>query len=144
MKAMTLKDKARDARIRREYPPFTLEKYNAVLKEQGNCCGICKVPNNAPVKSGKRKGKPSNNFAVDHCHKTGLVRGLLCMRCNRALGKFEDSVERVQSAAAYVTSPPATTALGKAQITAPGQCGTKVRAKALAKMKQGVYGRTQK
>lgn len=137
MTPLTPKIKARDSRLRKEYG-LSLASYNLILAKQNGCCGICKEKANAPVKSGKRKGKPSNNLAVDHCHKTGLVRGLLCMRCNRALGKFEDSVEKVQNAAAYVTSPPATTALGKPHMTAPGRGGTKVRAKALAKMKQGV------
>lgn len=64
----------------RKYWPHLTEKQAEAEREklavkQGNCCGVCE--------------KPEMSFkmrlAVDHNHKTGLVRGLLCYRCNKFL-----------------------------------------------------------
>lgn len=58
---------------------ITLQDYNRILKFQKGRCGICKC-------------KPSQvkyRFAVDHDHKTGMIRGLLCVSCNHKLGWFE-------------------------------------------------------
>jgi hypothetical protein len=83
-----------------------------------------------PVAPGKKR------LAVDHDHKTGLFRGLLCWQCNRLLGKFRDDNQKVVAAAAYVTNPPATAALGRSHYTAPHRVGTKIRAKALLALAQ--------
>ncbi|MEV0126374.1 endonuclease domain-containing protein [Streptomyces sp. NPDC050703] len=53
-------------------------------------------------------GKEPNDtetFAIDHCHGTGRVRGVLCRQCNTALGAFGDSPERLQRALWYLTRP---------------------------------------
>jgi len=57
---------------------ITVEQYNQMLLAQNNTCKICKNT----CKSGK-------NLAVDHCHTTGKVRGLLCATCNVNLGRIE-------------------------------------------------------
>lgn len=129
-KKYTAKEKAKDARLRREYH-ITLVEYRLILKGQGGCCAICKRPMNFLTKKGTR----TCDFAVDHCHKTGLVRGLLCMECNRALGKWRDVDERVIAAGEYIKSPPSIIALGRRPMTAVGRGGTKVRRLLLAKMK---------
>lgn len=41
-------------------------------------------------------------MAIDHCHKTGQVRGLLCTNCNTAIGLMKDSPERLEAAASYI------------------------------------------
>ena len=76
----------------------TLEWYNAKLKEQNYCCAICKTKENK-VMRGAIEGL---NFAVDHDHTTGKVRGLLCNQCNRALGMFKDSPELIEKAIQYL------------------------------------------
>jgi hypothetical protein len=46
--------------------------------------------------------KPAKRLAVDHCHSTEKIRGLLCMRCNVGLGQFRDSEQLLQKAIAYL------------------------------------------
>jgi hypothetical protein len=68
---------------------ITKEAYMEKVKEQKHACAICK----------KSNGKA---LAVDHCHETGIVRGLLCDPCNTALGLLKESPESMQSALAYL------------------------------------------
>jgi Recombination endonuclease VII len=119
----SLVETAKDARLRREYH-ITLDEYRRVLKFQNGCCAICKRP-----ASGMKLA-----LAVDHCHTTGLVRGLLCMRCNKALGWFQDNIMQLKAAAIYLEKPPVTQVLGRQIISAPGRIGTKIRAKRLQAM----------
>jgi hypothetical protein len=67
----------RKKHFKRKYG-ITVEQYNQMLLTQNNTCKICKNI----CKSGK-------NLAVDHCHATGKVRGLLCATCNVNLGRIE-------------------------------------------------------
>lgn len=62
-------------------------------------CDICNIDMIRPL---KQKGQPLNTVCVDHDHKTGKVRGLLCSRCNKALGFFEDDLDKLQSAKKYL------------------------------------------
>jgi len=67
------------------------EWYILKLGEQEGKCAICKCT------------PRSIRLAVDHNHKTGDVRGLLCSRCNKKLlGSANDSIERLKSAVAYL------------------------------------------
>lgn len=74
----------------------TLEWYRNTLSKQNNVCAICKNPEVAVI-----RGKVVA-MAVDHCHKTGKARGLLCTRCNRGLGLFNDNVDNLKSAIEYL------------------------------------------
>ena len=72
-----------------------LGEYEKLLAGQGGVCYICKRP---PYKV---------RLSVDHDHKTGITRGLLCMRCNRLLGWVRDDANVLESAAEYLKDPPA-------------------------------------
>ncbi len=65
--------------------------YDSILKDQDGVCKICGLVNT--------KGK---RLAVDHDHKTGLVRGLLCGKCNTGLGSYNDNVELLEKAIWYL------------------------------------------
>ncbi len=67
-------------------------------KKQKDKCAIC--GNNETMKHARGT---VNQLAVDHDHVTGKIRGLLCQRCNRALGLLRDDIAVLLSAAAYLT-----------------------------------------
>lgn len=71
---------------------LTVEQYEEMHARQGGVCAIC----GEECSSGR-------SLAVDHDHKTGLVRGLLCTRCNWGLGHFLDDVVRLKAAIAYLS-----------------------------------------
>ena len=73
---------------------ITLDDYNRILKSQNNRCAIC---------NGTETGRiASKYFAVDHCHTTGKVRGLLCNHCNTGIGHMKDDIELLEKAIAYL------------------------------------------
>lgn len=74
---------------------LTPERYDEILLAQGGVCAACGQP-----ETGRNQRGPVS-MAVDHDHDTGQVRGLLCMRCNRALGMLRDSADIVQALADY-------------------------------------------
>lgn len=87
----TAKALARNRALKFKYG-ITQADYERKLAEQGGGCAICE--------SKETRGKHS--FSVDHCHKTGNVRGLLCNNCNRAIGLLSDDLSIVYSAAHYL------------------------------------------
>jgi hypothetical protein len=74
---------AREGHLRRKYG-ITLEDYEATLEAQGGGCKICGDP---PPEGG--------SLHVDHDHVTGKIRGLLCFRCNNAIGDLRDDVDLI-------------------------------------------------
>lgn len=77
---------------------ITINEYESLLEQQGGRCACCGVEENTTLYGHNR----SLNFAVDHCHTTGKVRGLLCNQCNRAIGMLGDTVEGVRRALKYL------------------------------------------
>jgi len=80
---------------------ITPEQYADLFDSQGRCCAICKA-DEPGGKYRKSQNRSDWNWAVDHDHVTGQVRGLLCERCNRALGLFGDDIQILASAARYL------------------------------------------
>lgn len=72
------------------------EQYGEMSAAQDHLCAICREPETTLQKG------TLTSLAVDHCHATGRVRGLLCRACNTALGLFGDSPERLLLAAQYL------------------------------------------
>lgn len=73
--------------------------YEYLMQKQGGVCAICGKPETARLR-GKTK-----RLAIDHCHETGRIRGLLCSMCNRALGCFRNDIDILMKAASYVLDP---------------------------------------
>lgn len=90
-----------DSDLKRIYG-ITIETYENMSEEQGHVCKICKC---AETVIDKRNGK-IRALAVDHCHQSGKVRGLLCTDCNTLLGKAKDNVNVLKSAIDYLSVVP--------------------------------------
>lgn len=72
---------------------ITTAEYNEILTSQGGVCAIC---GGAPDKERWKK------LAIDHNHSTGIVRGLLCSKCNKGIGSLRDNVELLFKAIEYL------------------------------------------
>ena len=69
---------------------ITIQDYDRILASQGGKCAIC------------RGGTSKRHFAVDHNHKNGQIRGLLCARCNTGLARFMDNITNLRRAVRYM------------------------------------------
>lgn len=67
---------------------ISLTEYNQMIALQDGQCGICNMTLSKPT--------------VDHCHKTGKVRKILCYRCNNLLGQARDNTDILHSAISYL------------------------------------------
>ena len=85
-----VKLREREGHLRRKFG-ITLEEYDYLLARQGGVCAICGRPPRDDI-----------SLHVDHDHETGAVRGLLCFRCNNALGDFDDDLVRLRAAVGYL------------------------------------------
>lgn len=88
------KDKAAATKRRRDLKKrygITPEQWDAIFITQGSRCAICKTAD-----AGKRQ------WHTDHCHTSGKVRGILCMRCNALLGYAKDNVTTLYEAITYL------------------------------------------
>ena len=75
---------------------ITIDDYDKLFAAQGGKCKICKG------------GTTKNFLAVDHNHKNGKVRGLLCGSCNGGLARFRDDIARLRAAVRYMKDDGAT------------------------------------
>jgi hypothetical protein len=71
---------------------ITLEEYNKLFEKQKGRCAICH----------RHQSKFKKALHTDHDHKTDIVRGLLCQKCNHAIGLFGDSPTRLIRASRYL------------------------------------------
>lgn len=90
------KEQIRASRLKTAYG-ITLEDFDKMFVEQGGVCAICKLPQTVE----NRKGVVSH-LCVDHCHKTGKVRGLLCNNCNKGIGNLKESKLNLLRAIEYL------------------------------------------
>ncbi len=72
---------------------ITIEQYDELLASQGGCCAIC-----------GREPRPDISLHLDHDHESGQLRGILCFRCNNALGDFDDDLTLLRGAIRYLES----------------------------------------
>ena len=85
------KDYVRAKNLQKNYG-LSLDDVHQMRTRQGNRCPICN----------EELGATHEETAVDHCYRTGLIRGLLHPWCNTGLGHFRDDPERLRRAAAYL------------------------------------------
>ena len=84
-----VKQYRRKAKLKQKYG-ISLNQYEEMKLAQNNKCAICNE---------EHERRPLN---VDHCHTTGKIRGLLCDKCNMALGLLKDSLELIDSLKRYL------------------------------------------
>lgn len=73
---------------------LTIEEYDKMLLVQNNKCGICQLDSHINLKG---------HLYVDHCHKTGAIRGLLCNNCNSAIGLLKEDEKLFAAAVTYLS-----------------------------------------
>lgn len=71
---------------------ISLDEYDEYLKKQKNSCGIC----------GVNVSEMKRNFDVDYSHSTNKIRGLLCPKCNKGIGLFNDDIILLTKAINYL------------------------------------------
>lgn len=75
---------------------LTVSAYNTLSEAQGHRCAVCNEPETVA------RGDRVMFLAIDHCHNTGRIRGLLCSNCNRAIGLLKDNVDVLRKAIDYL------------------------------------------
>lgn len=91
------KDRHSELRISRRFG-ISVEEYRSLCLLQRNLCAICGKPERAIH---KRYGTPKV-LAVDHSHKTGKIRGLLCQNCNNAIGHIHEDISLLEKIRIYL------------------------------------------
>jgi hypothetical protein len=78
--------------LKRKYGITTKEK-NEMIERQDYKCLICELD---------FREMSRNNVCTDHCHKTGIIRGILCTKCNNGLGCYDDDIKKLSNAIKYL------------------------------------------
>ena len=72
---------------------ISIEEYNEMFSKQNGECAIC----------GIHQKDLNRRLAIDHCHTTNKIRGLLCGKCNCGIGNLEDNIELLKKAIKYLS-----------------------------------------
>lgn len=86
------KEKGRQYWLKSKYN-ITPKDYDEMLEKQNHRCALCN----------KHVSELERRLAVDHCHDTGIIRGLLCMPCNTSLGQLGDTPKAISKILSYLT-----------------------------------------
>lgn len=70
---------------------MTLEEYDQLYEKQNGCCAICFI-----------KEQPNKKLSIDHDHKTGKIRGLLCNPCNVSMGYAKEDIKILEKMIQYL------------------------------------------
>lgn len=90
-------DRARTSKFKQLFG-ITLADYEAMMVAQACVCAICEKPETRV----DNRTKAPTRLAVDHCHSTGKVRGLLCSMCNKGIGHLKDDIQLLRNAIPYL------------------------------------------
>lgn len=111
---------AHTAQIKAKYGLSSAD-YWKLFDQQAHSCAVCK------------RFPRARKLAVDHRHSDGLIRGLLCWKCNYVIGMLSDRPEAFANIAEYLTNPPAVAIIGERKVP--------VRSKKSLKVHLGQVGR---
>lgn len=89
-------DRHKGYKIKHKYG-CTIETYNQLFKRQNGVCAICLKPDSIIRANG------TSPLSIDHDHSTGVIRGLLCARCNGALGLLREDRKIIQNLLDYLS-----------------------------------------
>lgn len=92
------KIKQREKSLIKKYG-INLDQYKKINDAQN---GVCRICGNSEIAL-QPNGKEIKDLCVDHCHKTGKVRGLLCHACNAGIGHFGDDIKKLEAAIKYLS-----------------------------------------
>jgi hypothetical protein len=87
-----IRERTRDQHLRRTFG-ISSEEYDSMLARQGGVCAVCRQP-----------PKADESFHVDHHDERGGIRGVLCVRCNNALGQLREDVDVAERAVDYLAA----------------------------------------
>jgi len=89
------KESIRSTKLK-QYYGITLAEYTIILGKQGGTCALC------PMTQEQHISKYGMSLVIDHDHRTGRIRGILCTNHNVGIGRFNDSPGALREAARYI------------------------------------------